>query len=137
MDRNKIIIINELSLEEIDKNSIKFIIDGKDIQTETDYLKVITEKFEFPQFNNQLCNMDGYLDWMTDLSWLEEKFERFDNISLIIKNYRKAFNGNFNDIDWFIIELFEEDILPYWDKHKIIPKKFNVYLVQNLKGEIF
>lgn len=132
MDRNKIIIINELSLEEIDENSIKFIIDGKDIQTIDDYFEAITEKFEFPQFNNQLCNLNGYLDWIRDLSWLEEKFEKFDNISLIIKNYKKAFNGNSNEINYFIIELFIEDILPYWEEERDY-KKFNVYLVEKLK----
>ncbi len=133
MNRNKLIIIKELSLEEIDKDSIKFIIDGKDIQNEEEYLETMTEKFELPKFNNKVCNMNGLIDWMTDLTWLEEKFEILDNISLIIKNYRKAFNGNFNDIDYFIIDTFEDAILPRWENHKTHAKKFNVYLVENLK----
>ena len=133
MNRNKLVIIKELSLEEIDKDSMKFIIDGKDIQTKTDYLETMTEKFELPKFNNEVCNMDGLIDWMRDLTWLEEKFERLDNISLIIKNYRKAFNGNFNDIDFFIIDQFVDAILPYWENHETHAKKFNVYLVENLK----
>ena len=58
-NRNKLIIINELKLEDIDDGSKKFIIDGNDIQTEEDYYKNITEKFDFLQFNNQLCNYGG------------------------------------------------------------------------------
>lgn len=135
--KNKLIIINELNLKDIEKGSI-FIIDGKDIQTETDYLKLMTEKFDLTKFNNQLCNLNGYLDLMTDLSWLdkgwlEPSFEKFDNIFLIIKNYQKAFNGNFNDINYVIINIFVEDILPFWDKNETITRKFNVYLVRNLK----
>ena len=130
-NRNKLIIMKELKLEDIDDGSKKFIIDGNDIQTEEDYYKNITEKFEFPQFNNKLCNYAGYLDWIEDLSWLDQKFGNID-ISLIIKNYRKAFNGNFNDLDCYVIKLFIEDILPCWENYEIDPKKFNVYLVENL-----
>ena len=130
-NRNKLIIVNELKLEDIEDGSKKFIIDGNEIQTETDYLEIMTEKFDFPQFNNRLCNLDGYLDWMRDLTWIDQKFGKID-ISLIIKNYRKAFNGNFNDLDHYVVELFIEDILPCWENCEIDPKKFNVYLVENL-----
>ena len=98
-NRNKIIIMKELKLEDIDDGSKKFIIDGNEIQTKTDYLEIMTEKFDFPQFNNRLCNLDGYLDWMTDLIWLDKNFGipnaplKADNFSLIITNYRKAFGG--------------------------------------------
>lgn len=137
-NRNKLIIINELKLEDIDDGSKKFIIDGNDIQTKTDYLEIMTEKFDFPQFNNRLCNLDGYLDWMTDLIWLDKNFGipnaplKADNFSLIITNYRKAFGGNFNDLNSYVIEFFIEDILPYWEEHETYARKFNVYLVENL-----
>ena len=138
-NRNKLIIINKLRLEDIDDGSKKFIIDGNDIQTKTDYLAIMTEKFDFPQFNNRLCNLDGYLDWMTDLTWLDENFEKPDdsplkpyNFSLIITNYRKAFGGNFNDLNSYVIEFFIEDILPHWEEDETYSRKFNVYLVENL-----
>ena len=137
-NRNKLIIINELKLEDIDDDSKKFIIDGNDIQTKTDYLEIMTQKFEFPQFNNRLCNLDGYLDWMTDLIWLDESFRnkslhlKPDNFSLIITNYRKAFGGNFNDLNSYVIEFFIEDILPHWEEDETYSRKFNVYLVENL-----
>ena len=137
-NRNKLIIINELKLEDIDDGSKKFIIDGNDIQTEEDYYKNITEKFDFLQFNNQLCNYAGYLDWMRDLTWLDENFGNPNaplkpyNFSLIITNYRKAFGGNFNDLDYYVIELFIRVILPYWEEDETYARKFNVYLVENL-----
>ena len=137
-NRNKLIIMKELKLEDIDDGSKKFIIDGNDIQTEEDYYKNITEKFDFPQFNNILCSPDGYLDWMRDLIWLDKNFGipnaplKADNFSLIITNYRKAFGGNFNDLDYYVIELFIRVILPYWEEHETYARKFNVYLVENL-----
>lgn len=141
-NKNILIIINELKLDDLKKDTMKFIIDGKDIKTVDDYLEIMTKKFKFPQFDNKLCNFNGYLDWIRDLTWLDEEFdETFEKnieISLIIKNYKNMFNGNFEDINNIIIEPFVHIILPYWERDIlessfIGTRKFNVYLVENLK----
>lgn len=152
--KNMICIMKKMSLQMLDDYSFKFIIDGKDIKTKDDFLNIMSKHFDFPKFENvSSVNLDGFVDFMTDLFWLDLKYGKFDdklgdfdysygkfdNICLVIKNYNKLFNGNIEDIYFYIIEIFSQDILSFWDEevfelNKDINefKKFNVYLVEEL-----
>lgn len=138
--KNMICIMKKMSLDILDNNSLKFIIDGKDIKNEDDFYNAMSKHFDFTKFDNvESYNIHGFIDFMTDLSWLDLKFGKFDNICLIIKNYDKLFNGNIEDIYFYVIDTFSNDILSFWDEevfkiNKDINdfKKFNVYLVEEL-----
>ena len=101
-------------------------IDGNRIDALSSYLEKINEVFKFPYPSKSL---DGYLDWMTDLSWLQA-----DGFVLIIRNY-KNFMKNDPMKKEKVMWLFEEDILPFWQdgvtKYVVDgkPKLFKVYLV--------
>jgi len=102
-------------------------IDGNDILTWEDYAIKMEKAFQFPTPCDK--SMDAYIDWMTDLSWL--------NVSgyvLFIKNYQSFMKDDIEKkekVIWF----FKEDILPFWESGITqyvvngIAKPFNVYLV--------
>ena len=102
-------------------------IDGRNIDTLENYLHEICNTFKFPI---PAKSMDGYLDWMTDLGWLESK-----GYALIINNF-----GDFMKDDREkkekVLWLFREDILPFWQsgvEQYVVEgkaKPFNVYLVE-------
>lgn len=46
--------------------------DGRTIRTWTDYMAAIRRDFQFPRPYDDDDNIDGYLDWMTDLEWLHK-----------------------------------------------------------------
>ena len=45
-------------------------INGSQCSKLADYLKIMTASFDFPI---EAKSMDGYNDWMRDLTWIEEK----------------------------------------------------------------
>lgn len=152
--KNMICIMEKMSLDMLDNNSFKFVIDGKNIKSQDDFINAMSKHFDFPKLENvDSITLDGFIDFMTDLYWLDLKYgkfdpncgrldpnyDRFDNICLIIKNYDKLFNGNIEDIYFYIIKIFSNDILSFWDE-KIFKitnnindfKNFKVYLVEEL-----
>jgi hypothetical protein len=66
-------------------------IDGKRIRNLNEYLKEISTQFQFPIPTKGL---DGYLDWMRDLSWLKK-----DGYVLIIDNYSDFLSEDFKNKD--------------------------------------
>ena len=142
-NKNFLIITKEISFEELPQNALKLIIDGNHIKTELDFINIMSNTFNFPQFEDKICNLSGFLDWMTDLTWFDEnkkkKIGETVDIILIIKNYNKLFNGNIEKVKFFIIENFVNIILPYWEKEVIKcsylgTRKFDVYLVEDFKS---
>ena len=138
--RNMICIMEKMNLDMLDDDSLKYIIDGNDIKNENDFYNVIGKHFDFPKFDNvESYSLHGFIDFMTDLYWLELKFGKLDNICLIIKNYSKLFNGNIEDIYFYVIDIFSTSIINFWDgeffdrtNNPNHLKKFNVYLVEEL-----
>lgn len=90
-----------------EKNDCMYIaeLDGKEIQTLTDYLTQMSNLFQFPISS---LGLDGYNDWMRDLDWLNKEgyvfiiyhFAEFLKQELLIKEQ--------------IINNFQDTILPFW-----------------------
>lgn len=119
--KNKIATDNTVFLAEID---------GKKLPDLKNYLQTMGSIFQFPILSKSL---DGYNDWMRDLSWLgKEKYV------LIIYNYKQLLSEDTKNRN-FIIEDFKNLILPWWEKEIIKhvvqgkPKPFNIYLVDDTK----
>lgn len=81
-------------------------LDGNEIENISQFLKVISEAFNFPVYAKSL---DGYLDWIRDLSWIHT-----NGFLLIIQNF-KTFLKNDPNTKNEIIEDFSEIILPWWN----------------------
>lgn len=101
-------------------------IDGSSYPTLASYLSGISAILRFPIPSKGL---DGYLDWITDLGWLNA-----DGYALIITNSKKLIEEEpekREDVLW----LFKEDVLPWWQEEvekDVVggkAKPFNVYLV--------
>ena len=142
-NKNLLIISKEIDFESLPKNALKFIIDGSNIKTKLDFLKIMSSTFDFPKFGNEVCNLSGFLDWMKDLSWFDDnngkKLGETVDMVLIIKNYSKLFNGNMEEINFFVIENFVDDILTYWEKDAVNcscigTRKFDVYLIEDFEA---
>ncbi len=128
---NEIKFITEKELEKIirETNAKRHlaIIDGKDIPDWGSYIKVIEKVYEFPMKND---NYDGYDDWMTDLSWFDEK-----EFILCIANY-KSFLSKDAKSKRIVMDLFRDSILPWWDgeveKYCVGGEKrsFQVFLIE-------
>ncbi len=101
-------------------------IDGELIEDWNDYVQTISKVMQFPM----PCKVfEGYIDWITDLDWLEA-----DGYVLIIRNF-ESFMSKDLEKKKIVVEAFEEDIFPWWagDVEKYVvggkAKPFNVYLV--------
>ncbi|SMC80348.1 Barstar (barnase inhibitor) [Papillibacter cinnamivorans DSM 12816] len=103
-------------------------IDGRKVPTWKDYAHEIERAFRFPTPCDK--SMDAYLDWMTDLSWLNAK-----GYALIIKNV-KDFIRSDPEKKEKVLHFFKDDILPFWqsDVEKYVvegkAKPFNVYIIE-------
>ena len=130
--KNKIIYIKRTDLWEIkrnifsDSNIFWVEIDGKNCLNLSDYLIDISTKFQFPTMAKGL---DGYDDWLTDLTWIDK-----DSIVVIINNYIDFLKSDILSKE-NVMELFEISILPWWEAEVCDyvvdgkPKSFLVYLV--------
>lgn len=115
--------------EEILRNPDAFLveIDGSSIQSWEDYIREIEKKFRFP--TTCIDNVDRYLDWIRDLSWLEK-----EEYVLVIYNSNLFLKKNLN-LKNEIIMYFNEAVLPFWQSEveKVVvegkAKPFMVYLV--------
>lgn len=108
------------------------IIDGNSIQTSADLLRCIGEQLRFP--DAETVSWDACLDWMRDLSWLEEKA-----ISIVILNIDSFLNKDvhtLNALTCFISD-FEKVVFPFWQhdaecvfEDPAMVKEITVYCVQ-------
>ncbi|MCL2126416.1 MAG: hypothetical protein FWH33_10590 [Oscillospiraceae bacterium] len=102
-------------------------INGSLIQTWENYIDEIENLFCFPTRRNTI---DGYLDWIRDLSWLHK-----DRFLLILYNYRHFLQDQ-PALKEIIMNDFWECILPWWQKDVesfVVDgkaKEFCVYLVE-------
>ncbi len=114
--------------EELKKDNYLYIVevDGNTIQSLQDYLNAVNEKFDFPI---PVRGLDGYLDWIRDLEWLEKEKYVF-----IINNFKNYIKEDLNIKDRIIKDL-EKIVLPWWQEEVeecVVDgkaKPFNVYLV--------
>ena len=131
--KNEIIKIHSNEAERIrtalvnDQDMHLVVLDGSLYQTWDDYVNAMALAFKFPKEPHY--NGNAYLDWMTDLDWLnKEKF------ALMITNYN-VFMKEDLELKKKIHRHFKEIILPFWEEeviHTVVdgyPKSFNVYLV--------
>lgn len=101
-------------------------LDGKNLRSWSDYISEIQEIFHFP---TKETNMNAYLDWMDDLSWLNK-----EGYVLFLYNF-KDFLKNDTNLRKEILEMFTYNILPWWQNDVELyvvdgkAKPFNVYLV--------
>lgn len=118
----------ELILKEL-QNEQKIhvaVVDGKKIQSWNTFLDNMIEKFSLPMKEHK--NVNAYLDWMTDLDWLNK-----DGYVLIIKNSKEFMTEDFQ-MKRNIINDFKEHILPFWESEveQVVvggkAKRFDVYL---------
>ncbi len=102
-------------------------IDGSRVPAWKDYAHEIEKVFRFPTPCDK--SMDVYLDWMTDLSWLNAQ-----GYALIIKNVKDFMKSDLEKKEK-VLRFFKEDILPFWQsgvEEYVVAgkaKPFNVYLV--------
>ena len=130
MIENKIFNINCAEAKKIKKANSEFYfiaeINGKKIADLKDYLSIITQSFRFP---TSVGGLNGYIDWMTDLDWLNA-----NGYILIIQSYNQFMQLDIENKS-IVIRLFKENILPWWEEEveKCVvngkAKPFNVYLV--------
>ena len=83
------------------------IIDGKKNTKASDFLRSIGDQLDFP--DAETCNWDAYLDWMRDLSWIDEK-----SVSIIILNYDHFLSEDDYCAQCFLSD-FEKVIFPFWE----------------------
>ena len=93
----------------------------------------IERVFKFPaniiEMHVNGLSIDGYLDWITDLSWLNA-----NGYALIINNFDIFMSGDLRKKE-IIIESFEKNVLPWWqsqvEQYQVggKAKPFNVYVV--------
>lgn len=114
--------------QEIEKDQSLFIaeINGREMHQFDDYFYEMYKICEFPTLP---CSFDSYIDWMTDLQWLEK-----DGYIVIIHDFKHFLDWDRKDKE-NVVNYFANRILPYWQKDVETqcvggkPKPFNVYLV--------
>lgn len=108
-------------------NVLKVDIDGAKIQTWEDFIRTIEISFQFPTTCED--SMDRYLDWIRDLSWLEN-----EAFIILVKNSKEFFVKNSKLRDEILNDL-EEVVLPFWESEVeefVVDGKsklFRVYLI--------
>lgn len=76
-------------------------LNGEKIPTIKEYLEQIGKAFQFPVFSDHdTPNLDAYLDWITDLSWLhaQEFILIIQNFKLFLRDDSKAKNEIIEDL---------------------------------------
>jgi len=101
-------------------------IDGKKIKNRQDYYYYLSIAFKFPTIPT---NANVYIDWLTDLTWLDK-----EEYILVINNYSLFMKRKKRDKK-HIIDTIKEYVFYFWDEEvsKVAvggyPKPFTVYLV--------
>lgn len=114
--------------EEIQKREDIFLVEikGEQCTTLSEYLDVMSDSLQFPI---RAKGLDGYLDWMTDLTWIEKP-----EVIIVIYEF-KDFLENDLQIKEAIIEDFKGIILPWWESEVVNyvvegeTRKITLYLV--------
>lgn len=125
--------IHYLTAEEYDKITFDestrvVVLDGSELQTWDAYAKNISEKFKFPYSEYEL-NYYGYVDWMTDLSWISE-----NKYVVVIKHFSDFMKNDLNEKEDILCS-FSDEILPFWEEEveRVVvggkKTQFNVYCV--------
>ena len=102
-------------------------IDGSKVPTWEDYAHEIEKVFRFPTPCDK--SMDSYLDWIRDLSWIDDQ-----EFVLIIRNFSLFLKDDLTTKNE-IIDDFKEIILPWWEtevEQCVVggkAKPFNIYLI--------
>jgi hypothetical protein len=102
-------------------------IHGKYTSNWGDYGMAISKEMKFP--TSCVCSIDVYLDWIRDLMWLDA-----DSYIIIIYEWHEFLKHDAK-LKKLIIDLFVEEILPWWahevEKYLVCGriKPFNVFLV--------
>lgn len=124
---NELRLIKKLKINMKLDNKMRVIIDGRKVKSKNDFLKIMEESFLFPESCHG--NLDIFMDYIRDLSWINHS-----KIELIVKNQSDFLRDDQNLRD-MIIECFQEEILPYWQKEVLETmvhgkcKEFSVFLV--------
>lgn len=104
-------------------------VDGRKIQTKEDFIKVMEKEFLFPY--SCRGNLDAFLDFMRDLSWIFS-----ERLSLTI-TWQQDFLKELPGLKRTILECLSEDVAGYWqgavpqDMTDGRPKKFELYLTDS------
>jgi hypothetical protein len=109
-------------------NTSTFIgeLDGRDIHDLGDFLEKVYDVFQFP---NYYKSIDGYLDWIRDLDWLQS-----DGFIFAILNFKSFMDADPHARE-IILASMEDTVIPWWDgdveKYSVggKAKPFNVYYV--------
>jgi len=130
---NKIIYTSTQEMKEVksklERSNETYIveIEGEQCLYLKDYLNLMSSFFRFPI---KAKGLDGYNDWMRDLSWLNKK-----QIIIIINNFQEFLQKDVTSKE-AILEDFTQMILPWWESEVIDcvvggeTKKMLVYLVK-------
>jgi len=107
-------------------------LDGRKVDTWLDYISEVEVLFRFPPpAVEEHETPDGYLDWMTDLSWLGT-----DGYIMIIDHFRSFMKGDVRMRE-VILSTLQEVVLPFWQEEVVriviggTPKPFMVYLIDD------
>ena len=119
----------QISLQEIEKCGFPIVINGDDAKDKQSFLIAMEKEFKFP--DSCANNLDAFLDYMRDLSWID------NDIILIIYHKDHLLCSDIDARDLIIEICFHQCILPYWmsSDHKVSPerrKKFTFYLVDEI-----
>jgi len=115
-------------VDSIDRDSV-FVaeIDGKSIQSLSEYLEAVWQVFRFP--NTGYVNYYAYLDWIRDLDWLNSEKYVF-----IVHNSADLLRETLRDRQ-IVMDSLEEEVIPWWEgeveQYSVAgkAKPFHVYLV--------
>lgn len=106
---------------------LRIVLDGKIIKTMEDFLEIIEKAFIFPNSCNG--SLDVFMDYIRDFEWLH-----YDKIDLIIKNQKEFLKADYRYRN-ILLDLFREDILPYWEAEVLTDtvggkcKEFCIYMI--------
>lgn len=130
---NRIIYTSDKEITEVserlkqDDKTYVVEIEGKKCSYLPDYLNLISNLFQFPI---KAKGLDGYNDWMRDLSWINKK-----QIVIIIYNFQQFLQKDISS-KTAILEDFNEIILPWWESEVVDCvvggeiRRMLVYLIQ-------
>ena len=93
----------------ISKEDMTVLIDGKRAKNSELFLEQIFALLDFPE--KKYKNWDAYVDWMRDLSWIENK-----KINIIISDWYDFLCEDKTINKTIFIDDYNTDILPYWEK---------------------
>ena len=113
----------------LDQSIFVVELNGKEIQSDDNYLRWVWEAFKFP-YPDEKPSWSGYDDWIRDMNWIDA-----DGFALFIYNFAKFMKKDERSKTAFVAH-FQDFILPFWEDEVTWvfvggkAKLFNVYLVE-------